>query len=394
MAYDWLPVSTTLIQPCLVRANSNIVLAGLQLVDGVDLNVNDRVLVMGQTNPVQNGVYVAAEGPWQRAADFGGNFAQLGSRVYVVDGYGPGSEYAVTTENPVIGVTPIEFVSVQQAIFNGLLPDNQDAAPRSWVMTNGPGTYPEWQKVTKADVGLGEADNTSDLNKPLSLAFLAQKGAANGVATLDGTGKVPNSQIPSLSIVDVYTVDSEAEQLALDAQNGDVAVRTDQNKSYAFNGGTAGTMDDWTWLRSPTDVVLSVAGRTGSVVLTRADVGLANAAEKNVANEFTQAQTVSVADTNAQLNLKRTGASAGGGWIGASDTDAFNVYKQNLTGGPLLRLSHNGQLRVPNNPAFYAVATPGNVASVYPLTWTSIPLNRGGAFSTNGLFTAPIDGAY
>lgn len=71
--------------------------------------------------------------------------------------------------------------------------------------------------VTKANIGLGNVDNTSDLNKPISAATQAalngkantselanyipatQKGAANGVASLDSAAKVPVAQLPDLS---------------------------------------------------------------------------------------------------------------------------------------------------------------------------------------------------
>jgi hypothetical protein len=59
--------------------------------------------------------------------------------------------------------------------------------------------------TTKAQVGLGNADNTSDANKPVSTAQASaiamriaatEKGAANGVATLDAASKIPLAQIP------------------------------------------------------------------------------------------------------------------------------------------------------------------------------------------------------
>jgi hypothetical protein len=68
------------------------------------------------------------------------------------------------------------------------------------VATNNP------HQVTKAQVGLGNADNTSDLNKPVSTAQqtalnlkvnTSVVGAANGVATLDNQGKVPFAQLPA-----------------------------------------------------------------------------------------------------------------------------------------------------------------------------------------------------
>jgi len=105
------------------------------------------------------------------------------------------------------------------------------------------------------------------------------KGQANGVATLDGTGKVPASQLPSIAISETFVVGSETEQLALDAQSGDVAIRTDTSTTYIHNGGTAGTMSDWTELVSPSDGVLTVNGDAGpNVTLDTDDIseGTAN----------------------------------------------------------------------------------------------------------------------
>jgi len=48
-------------------AASNIPLSGTQTVDGVSVNIGDRVLVRNQSTASQNGVYVAAAGAWTRA---------------------------------------------------------------------------------------------------------------------------------------------------------------------------------------------------------------------------------------------------------------------------------------------------------------------------------------
>jgi hypothetical protein len=97
-------------------------------------------------------------------------------------------------------------------------------------------------------------------------------GAANGVAALGTDGKVPTSQLPAIALTDVFVVSSESDQLALTAQEGDVAVRTDENKSYIHNGGNAGDMTDWQELLTPTDAVQSVNGKTGDVTLTTDDI--------------------------------------------------------------------------------------------------------------------------
>ncbi len=101
---------------------------------------------------------------------------------------------------------------------------------------------------------------------------LNQKGQANGYASLGDDGKIPMAQLPAIAIIDVYTAANEAAQLALNVQKGDICVRSDQNKSYIQNGGVTGTMTDWTYLKTPTDAVLSVNGQTGAVVIAAANI--------------------------------------------------------------------------------------------------------------------------
>lgn len=95
-------------------------------------------------------------------------------------------------------------------------------------------------------------------------------------------GKVPLSQLPALALTDVATVVDQAAQLALTAEEGDVAVRSDLNESFIHNGGTSGTMADWTKLATPTDAVLSVNGEVGAVVLSMSDIDGAGASEYRV----------------------------------------------------------------------------------------------------------------
>jgi hypothetical protein len=102
---------------------------------------------------------------------------------------------------------------------------------------------------------------------------IASVGQPNGVASLDGAGKVPSSQLPALAISDTHVVGSQAAMLALTAQPGDVAVRTDLNRSFILRGADPGTLGDWQELLAPTDAVLSVNGETGAVTLSAADVG-------------------------------------------------------------------------------------------------------------------------
>jgi hypothetical protein len=99
--------------------------------------------------------------------------------------------------------------------------------------------------------------------------------AGSTIASLSG-GKIPTSQIPAIGLVTVQTAASQAAQLALTTQEGDVVVRTDTNVTYMRNAGVAGTMADFTLLNTPTDAVTSVNSQTGAVVLAKGDVGLGN----------------------------------------------------------------------------------------------------------------------
>lgn len=95
-------------------------------------------------------------------------------------------------------------------------------------------------------------------------------------ADLDANGKVLASQLPALAICDTFSVATEAEMLGLDAQRGDVAVRTDLSKSFILKADAPTVLDNWVELLTPSSPVTSVAGRVGAIVLTKTDVGLPN----------------------------------------------------------------------------------------------------------------------
>lgn len=133
-------------------------------------------------------------------------------------------------------------------------------------------------------LSINNVTNTSDVNKPVSTAQqaaldlkinLTQKGAANGVATLDGNSKIPTAQLPALAVTDTFVVANQTAMLALTAEIGDVAVRTDQNKSYILQTTGASTLGNWQELLTPTDSVATVFGRSGTVSAQSGDYTVA-----------------------------------------------------------------------------------------------------------------------
>jgi len=132
---------------------------------------------------------------------------------------------------------------------------DQMAAPTAAVALNA-------QKIT----GLADPTNAQDA---VTLNYITtQKGAANGLAELDGSGLVPTHHLPALAITTTQVVNSQANMLALTAQIGDVAVRTDVNKSFILTATPASTLGNWQELLTPTDAVLSVDGGTGAISLS------------------------------------------------------------------------------------------------------------------------------
>ena len=72
-----------------------------------------------------------------------------------------------------------------------------------------------------------------------------EKGAAGGVATLDGNAKVPETQLPEDIYTQVFEVYGLEEQLALDANIGDTCRRIDLGQTYILKAEPASTFENW-----------------------------------------------------------------------------------------------------------------------------------------------------
>ena len=89
---------------------------------------------------------------------------------------------------------------------------------------------------------------------------------------MDANGKISNDVIPPLAIGQTFVVSSEAAMLALDAQRGDICVRTDISKTYIkLNDTVPSTMSDWQVFYTSGEVI-SVNGKTGAVTIDADDI--------------------------------------------------------------------------------------------------------------------------
>ena len=130
----------------------------------------------------------------------------------------------------------------------------------------------------------------------LGTASALNTGTSQGDIPVLGTnGKLASSVVPASAITDTFVVNSQAAMLALStAEVGDVAVRTDINKSFILKAEPYSTLANWQELLTPTDAVTSVNSQTGAVVLTASNVGA-------LADSTKYGKSLSVSGTSVSL---------------------------------------------------------------------------------------------
>ena len=111
------------------------------------------------------------------------------------------------------------------------------------------------------------AATISDFNSSADARITLQKGAANGLATLGADQKIPAEQLPPIAITDTFVVSSQAAMLALAAQVGDIAIRTDVSQSFILQTADPTILSHWVELLNPGDTAIQIInGKSGSIV--------------------------------------------------------------------------------------------------------------------------------
>ncbi len=98
-------------EPVKAVSTTNRTVSGLGSVDGIALAENDRVLLVGQTDAKQNGIYRVLSGAWTRSQDANTPAELKNAAVFVSQG----NEYAdtawvCTSDSISIGSTPLNFI--------------------------------------------------------------------------------------------------------------------------------------------------------------------------------------------------------------------------------------------------------------------------------------------
>lgn len=191
--------------------------------------------------------------------------------------------------------------------------------------------------LTPGDIGAYTAAAGTTLSGRVTTVEGRATALETGKADLVG-GLIPTSQLPAIAIGDTFPVASQAAMLALTAQRGDMAVRTDTTpgRTYVLAADDATVLANW--VRVSFGDMVSVNGQTGIVNLAAADVG-----------------ALAIASNLADLNDPTT--ARGNLSLGNSATRAVGTTSGTVADG--------GDSRFTNSRAPSGAAT-GDLSGTYP----------------------------
>lgn len=349
---------------CVVATTTNITLSGVGFtVDGYLLNFGDRILVKNQTIGSQNGIYIVGGGGWSRAsdADTGAELANI--TIPVTRGtVNQDTWWTITNDSITIGTTAITLSQTggMGTYTNGTgiqLVGNIFSADPSYIATAvatalagkqatlvsgtniktiegqsllGPGNI----DFSKSDVGLGNVDNTSDANKPVSTA---QQTAIDTKLTNGGDATGATMNIGS----------NDAQQVVLKYNNSSVITIPSAAGISLPNGGSISNA--------------SASGR-GTILMGTTGVGIT--LQRNLADAVAAATINNVHTSSTgniiEFNSNISGATATRAFVsktGQFQGTAFKLSALNTAPSSSTDTGTTGEIRITAAYIYVCVAT-------------------------------------
>lgn len=219
--------------------SSNITLSGAQSIDGVSVVAGNRVLVKNQTNQAENGIYIAATGPWSRSADANAWDELVSALVFIESGSQAGTAwYCPVQPGGTLGVTPI-----------------------TWSNFSIAGTY-------YAGTGLTLAANTFSITNTGVSAATYGSGSQVPVVIVNAQGQITSASNTSIAIaasqITSGTIDSARISGNYSGITG-VGTLTNLTVSNTITGSISGNAATATSATSATTATNIAGGATGSV---------------------------------------------------------------------------------------------------------------------------------
>ena len=189
----------------------------------------------------------------------------------------------------------------------------------------------------------------------------SDKAVANGLATLDASGKIPTSQVPAISFSSGYVVRNQSEMLALSsAVVGSIAIRTDNNKNYVLSASNPANINNWLELLMPASVSSVNGYTTGSITLTSTDIAegtnlyFNNTRVRSAVDGFLSGDApINYSTSTGKISITQATTNSNG-YLTSTDWNSFN-NKQNSFSNQNANTFYAGPNAISGAPSFRAI---------------------------------------
>jgi hypothetical protein len=287
-----------------VATTGNVVLSGLQTIDGIALAAGDFVLVSSQTSPAQNGVYVAAAGAWVRAAGADA-WTNLINAIYVVE---QGTTLADTIwmctsdTGGTLGTTAVTFQAVNNktgAVLASVTP-SADALP----YFTGSGTATTTTLTAAARTLLDDTTTAAMLTtlgaQPVDAELTALAGlSTNGIIAKTAAGTATTRSLAvsgtglTISNADGVAGNPTVTSNATSANTASTIVARDASGNFAA-GTIVANLEGVVTAAAGSVAVTQTAGDNSTKIATTAFVTTAAAAVAQAANDASLAYAIAL----------------------------------------------------------------------------------------------------